>query len=151
MVAELDDIDRKILGSLNANARKSYRDMAKELGVALSTVSHHVHKLEESGVIRGYVPLLDEAALGYELAALIGVRIAHGKLLEVQGRIAKHPRAFGVYDVTGDWDSLVLARFRDRAELNAFIKEVVSLEHVERTSTQLVLNTVKEDRRVLVP
>ncbi|MFQ6061177.1 MAG: Lrp/AsnC ligand binding domain-containing protein, partial [Thermoplasmata archaeon] len=79
----------------------------------------------------------------------IGIRISKGKLLEVQKRIAKDKRVYGVYDVTGDWDSIVMARFRNRNELNNFIKKVLSMDFVERTYTQFVLNVVKEERRVL--
>jgi DNA-binding Lrp family transcriptional regulator len=146
----LDELDLKILRSLNKNARKSFRDIARELGISLSTVSHRVKRLEENGVVRAYVPAIDAQRIGYDLVVIIGVRIAHGKLIDVQQRIARDPRVFGVYDVTGEWDSMILARFRDRDELNDFIKDMVGLEHVERTSTQLVLNTVKEERRVVL-
>ncbi|HVM45102.1 MAG TPA: Lrp/AsnC family transcriptional regulator [Candidatus Thermoplasmatota archaeon] len=147
--AGLDDADLALLRALNVDARKSYRDLSKELGLALSTVSARVKRLEEQGYITGYVPVVDPVKLGFDLVVVIGVKIAHGKLLEAQKRIAKAPRVFGVYDVTGEWDSIVLARFRSREELNDFIKDLLSLPYVERTGTQLVLNTVKEEKRVL--
>ena len=147
---ELDELDLKIVRSLNKNARKSFRDIARELGISLSTVSHRMKRLEENGVLLGFVPALDPKRIGYDLVVIIGVRIAHGKLMEVQQRIAKHPAVFGVYDVTGEWDSMILARFRDRDELNDFIKDMLGMDHVERTNTQLVLNTVKEERRVVL-
>lgn len=146
----LDDLDVKVLRSLNKNARKSFRDIARELSISLSTVSHRIKRLEENGVVKGYVPAIDAHRIGYDLVVIIGVRIAHGKLMEVQQRIAKDHRVFGVYDVTGEWDSMMLARFRDRNELNDFIKDVLGMDHVERTATQLVLNTVKEERRVVL-
>lgn len=145
----LDDVDIALLRALNQDARKSYRDLAKELGLALSTVSARVKRLEQHGYITGYVPVLDAQRLGFDLVVVVGVKIAHGKLLEAQQRIAKMGRVFAVYDVTGDWDSIILARFRDREELNDFVKELLSFPHVERTGTQLVLNTVKEEKRVL--
>ena len=145
----LDDVDLALLRALNADARKSYRDLAKELGLALSTVSARVKRLESHEYITGYVPVLDPQKLGFDLVVIVGVKISHGKLLEAQKRIAKLARVFGVYDVTGEWDSMVLARFRDREELNDFIKEILALPYVERTGTQLVLNTVKEEKRVL--
>lgn len=145
----LDEADHAILRALNSDARKSYRDLSKELGLALSTVSSRVKRLEELGYITGYVPVIDAVKLGFDLVVIVGVKITHGRLLEAQKRIAKAPRVFGVYDVTGEWDSIILARFRDRAELNDFVKELLALPYVERTSTQLVLNTVKEEKRVL--
>jgi len=147
---ELDELDAKILRSLNKDARKSLRDIARELGVSLTTVWNHIRKLEERQVIQGYIPLINPGLAGFSLVVIIGVRIAHGKLVEVQQRIGKDPRVFAVYDVTGDWDSVCVARFHDREELNAFIKEVLSQPHVERTNTMLVLNTIKEEKRVMV-
>lgn len=148
--AGLDDIDLSILRALNQDARKSYRDLAKELSLALSTVSARVKRLESEGYILGYVPVLDPQKLGFDLVVIVGVTITAGKLLEAQARIAKLPRVYGVYDVTGEWDSIILARFRDREELNGFVKSLLALPFVERTGTQLVLNTVKEDKRVLL-
>jgi len=55
-----------------------------------------------------------------------------------------------VLDVTGDWDSVVIGCFRDRQDLNQFIKKVLSIKYIDRTVTQLVLNVVKNDPRVPV-
>lgn len=147
---ELDETDREILRSLNENARKSYRDIARELGIALSTVSSRIKRLEEDEIIRGYIPVIDPEALGYDLVVVIAVKISHGNLIEVQSTISKRPEVFGVYDVTGGFDSVILARFRSRAELNDFVKEVLALPDVEHTTTHLVLNTIKEEARLPV-
>lgn len=148
--AELDELDRRIIRALNENARKSYRDLSRELDVALSTISNRVHRLEDEEIIQGYIPVVDPEKTGYHLTVVIGIQIAHGKLREVEEVIAADDRVFGVYDVTGDWDCMVLARFGDRVEMDAFIKEVLSQEHVERTHTHLVLNTVKDDKTMPV-
>jgi DNA-binding Lrp family transcriptional regulator len=147
----MDDLDVRILNLLNENARKSFRQIARELKVSMSTVSNRVRKLEEEGVIKGYAPILDPLMVGLDLQVIIGVRISKGKLIDVQNQIATYPAVFGVYDITGDWDSLVITRFRNRGELNTFIKWVLSLDHVERTYTQMVLNVVKEEVRVSPP
>ena len=146
----LDELDMRILRLLNADARKSYRDIAKEADASLSTVSNRVRKLEEEGVISGYVPVLNEARLGFDVLAVVGVKIHKGKLLEVQRRIAKDDRVTHVYDVTGEWDSIVVVRLRNTRDLDAFIKRLGSMEYVENTYTQVVLNVVKEERRVLL-
>ena len=97
------------------------------------------------------MPLLDDEALGWELSATIGIRISKGKLREVEERLAKDPRAYAIYDVTGDFDALLIGRFRDRRDLDRFVKHALQDPQVERTNTQVVLNRVKEDRRVPVP
>lgn len=147
---QVDAMDRRILASLNDDARKSYRDIASELDIALSTVSTRVKRLEEAGIIRGYVPLIDATALGYELTVVISVKISHGNLIEVQDALSERHEVFGVYDVTGDFDSVILARFGSRTELNDFVKDMLAHEDVEHTTTHLVLNTIKEEHRIPV-
>ena len=147
----MDSLDLKILDILNENARKSYRQIAKELGVSMSTVSNRVKQMEEDKVIIGYAPILDSDKLGYELQVIIGVRISRGKLIEVQNQISKHDRVVSVFDITGEWDSLIMARFRNRYELNRFIKDMLSIDYIDRTYTMTVLNVVKEENRVLLP
>lgn len=76
----MDDLDLQILRSLDDNARKSFRDIAKELKISLSTVSNRIHKLEEDGVIKGYAPIIDEQKIGYDLQVVVGIRISKGRL-----------------------------------------------------------------------
>jgi len=144
----LDALDRGILQELNIDARRSHREIAQRLKVSPTTVSSRVSRLEREGVIRGYVPLLDDQLLGWDLAATIGIRISKGKLREVEERLARDPRAYAIYDVTGDFDALLIGRFRDRRDLDRFVKHALQDPYVERTNTQVVLNRVKEDRRV---
>lgn len=145
---ELDETDRAILEALNEDARRSYRDIARELDIALSTVSTRVKRLEEAGVIQGYIPLVDPVAVGYEMSAVISVEISHGNLIEVQDALAEREEVFGVYDVTGEFDSVILARFPSRMALNDFVKAVLSHKDVEHTTTHVVLNTIKEEHRI---
>ena len=108
-------------------------------------------RLEERGVIKGYGVRLDADKIGWDLTVVIGLRIVKGQLLEVQHRIAADPRVFGVYDVTGEMDSLIIVRVQDREDLNDFTKTVLSSEGVVRSVTHVVLNTVKEDTVRLPP
>ena len=145
----LDETDRRILSVLQRDARTSMRKISKEVGVSLGTVSNRVRKLEGTGVIRGYAVLLDPEKIGWDLNVVIGLRIQKGRLIEIQEKIAKDPRVYGVYDVTGDFDSMVVARARDRSDLDDLSKNVMSVDGVERSVTHLVLNTVKESLTTL--
>jgi DNA-binding Lrp family transcriptional regulator len=145
----MDELDDKILEKLNENARKSYREIARELNISLTTVSNRIKKMEDQKIIERYIPLINQEKIGYDLTAIINVKISHGKLIEVQERISKDTHVSGVYDITGDWDSLIIAHFKDRRDLNGFIKGVLSMANVEKTNTQLVLNIVKNEKRML--
>ena len=146
----MDVLDNNIIISLNANGRKSYRNIAKELKVSFSTISNRVKKLEEEGIVERYIPVINKEKIGFELTAIINIKLTHGKLIEVQERISKDNHVSAVYDITGYWDSLIIAHFKDRRDLNSFIKKILSMDFVERSNTQLVLNIVKDEKRVLM-
>jgi DNA-binding Lrp family transcriptional regulator len=146
----IDELDKKIIRVMNQNARKSFREIAKEVGTSVTAVIHTVKKLEGIGAIKGYIPLIDPAHFGFDLAAVIALRISQGKLLEAQKKIAVDSHVAAVYDITGEWDSLVLAYFQGRDDLNRFIKKLNTVRYIDRTVTHIVLNTVKDERRVLV-
>ena len=86
----------------------------------------------------------DPEAIGWEMSVIVGLRIEKGRMMAVQQKIAADPRVFSVYDVTGDFDSIAMARVRNREELNSLTKEVFSTDGVIRSFTHVVLNTVKE-------
>ena len=146
----IDDLARKIVRALNQNARKSYREIAKEVGTSATAVINKVRKLEASGAIKGYVPVVDPGHFGIDLVAIIALRISKGKLLETQERISSDRRVAAVYDITGEWDSLVIGYFKGRDDLNDFIKGILSLPFIDRTVTHLVLNVVKDEKRVIL-
>lgn len=146
----VEEMEKKIVRALNQNARKSFREIAKEIGTSAPAVINNVKKLESAGAIKGYIPIIDYAYFGYNLTAVIALRISHGKLIETQEKIAEDPHVSTIYDVTGEWDSLVIAHFKGREELNSFIKNILSQKYVDRTVTHIVLNTVKDEPRVTV-
>jgi len=146
----IDELDRKIIRVLNLNARKSFREVAKDVGTSATAVINNVRKLETAGAIRGYVPVIDPEYFGFHLAAIIAVRISQGKLLETQRKISQDFHVAAIYDVTGDWDSFIIGRFTGREDLNGFIKKLLAIPHVDRTVTHIVLNVVKEEPRVAV-
>ena len=140
----LDDIDKKIIKVLDDDARTSLRKISELVDVSLGTVSNRVKRMEKNGVIKGYSVILNPDNIGWELNVVIGLRIQKGRLIEIQERIAKDSRVHGVYDVTGDFDSMVIARAKNRKDLDDLSKNVLSIDGVERSITHLVLNTVKE-------
>jgi DNA-binding Lrp family transcriptional regulator len=146
----LSDKDSELLIQLTKNGKASQRELSKQTGLALGTVNTHIKKLENDKIIKGYFADIDPERVGFNLTAIINLRIKKGTLMDVQALIANHSRVFGVYDVTGEWDSLILARFKNREEMDNFIKTTLSQKHIERTSTSLVLNTVKEEPRIIL-
>lgn len=144
----LDDLDLKILRLLEEDARRSSREIAEKLEVATGTVYNRVKRLTDQGIIKGYIPIIDASKVGFELTALILLQADGKYLVDVESEIAKVDAVSCVYDITGDFDAAVIARFRDRASLNEFIKSLLAIPHIKRTVTNVVLNIVKEDPRI---
>ena len=145
----LDDIDRKLLRELLKDSKRSYRELAKAIGVSAATVINHVQRLESAGVIKDYTVRLDHERLGYELTVITEITVSKGKLLETEEEIAKISNACAVYDVTGLTDAMVVAKFKSRSDLSEFTKKLLAMPYVERTNTHVVLTTMKEDFRML--
>lgn len=140
-----DDISAKVLEEYLRDSRQSIREVARKIGVSSGTVASRLREMEDAGVIRRYSALLDYEKLGYELTAVTEITVSEGKMIEVGEAIAKMSQATGVYNVTGDSDIMVVGKFRTKKELSDFTKKLLTIPHVDRTKTHLVLNTMKED------
>ena len=144
----IDQLDQRILARLLIEGRTSFRQMAQEFHTSTSTVSSRVSRLEKSGVITGYSAAVNFEALGYDLTAVTEIRVSKGKLFEMEREIAKLPGVCTVYDVTGEIDGIIVAKFRKREGLSRFTKGLLGMPFVERANTHVVLTTVREDFRV---
>lgn len=145
----LDEIDRKILAEYLEDARRSSREIARKIGVSTTTVISRTKKMEKEGIIKGYTVMLDHEKLGYDITAVTEIIVSKGKLVEVEREVAKIPSTCVVYDVTGEVDCIVIAKFRSRRELSEYTKRLLSIPYVERTNTHVVLTVVKEDFRLI--
>lgn len=140
----MDETDLEILELLAKDGRKSFRSIAQDLEKSPVTIKNHVEELENLGIIDNYGVKIDYEKLGFEIMAFIEVVVSKGKMLDVERNIAKNPNVFGVYDITGTYDAIILARFRSRKHLSEMIKEIHKSEFVERTNTHLILNVIKD-------
>ncbi|MEM3000225.1 MAG: Lrp/AsnC family transcriptional regulator [Candidatus Bathyarchaeia archaeon] len=147
-VESIHSIDLQIISLLQEDCRLSFNKIARKLGISVGTAFNHVRNLEKQGIVRGYTVVVDAAKLGYTLTALILVQAEGSQLSQIEQEIAKTDDAVAVYDITGDYDIAVIAKFRDRASLNAYVKNLLASPHIKRTVTNVALNVVKEDLRV---
>ncbi len=143
-MVKIDEIDIKILRELQEDARKSLKEIAEKVGVAEGTVYNRINKMRRIGLIKKFIPVIDYSLLGYDIIAIIGVMAEGGYLVEIEKEIAKEGNVTAVYDITGEYDMLVVAKFKDRKSLNDFVKKLAGMDKVKKTYTMLVLNVVKE-------
>ncbi|AWR99760.1 Lrp/AsnC family transcriptional regulator [Metallosphaera hakonensis] len=147
---ELDTIDRRLLIELLRDSRVSLRRLSEEMNVSPATLHNRLTKLVQEGVIRGFTALVDYTKLGYSLSAIIMVKVSGKYLVEFEKEIANTDNIVAVYDVVGEYDVVLIAKFRSVEELDAFLKQLLKNSKVERTYTSIVLNSVKEDPRVRI-
>ena len=144
----LDKTDERILKNLMVDARSSARQLALKLGISTVTVLSRIKKLEREKIIKGYTALVDHEKLGYNLTAIIEIIAKKDKIIDMEVEISKIENVCGVYDITGNTDTLVIAKFKSRNELSEFVKGLASIPNIENTITHVVLNTTKEDFRL---
>ncbi|WP_297523723.1 Lrp/AsnC family transcriptional regulator, partial [Thermococcus sp.] len=100
----MDELDRRILELLQENARMSYREIAKAVGVAVGTVYNRIKRMEEEGIIKGFYVGIDYERVGFGLTAVVGIKARGKDIVRIEGEIAENPRVMQVYDVTGEYD-----------------------------------------------
>lgn len=144
----LDGTDKKILENLLADARLSARQIGLKLGLSTVTVISRMKRLEKEKIIREYSATIDHEKLGYAITAIIEVIAKKSKIMDIESELSRIENVCGVYDVTGNTDTMIIAKFRDRNELSGFVKKLSTMSNVENTITHIVLNTTKEDFRL---
>lgn len=144
-IVQLDETDIKILKIINDDVRISYRQISRDLGISVGTVHNRIDKMLKSGVIEKFAPVLNHRKLGYQFTSIIGVKVNGGELESWENKTASNKNIVGIYDVTGEYDTILIAKFKDTYELDVFLKQLLKELSIERTYTQTVLNVVKED------
>jgi DNA-binding Lrp family transcriptional regulator len=147
--SKLDAIDINLLRLLQEDCRLSFNQTAKKIQISVGTAYNRTKHLQSEGYIKGCTILTDTAKLGYPLTAVIFIQAEGAHLQEVEKHVAEIKNSIIVYDITGEYDAMLVGKFKDREDLNNFIKHLAATRYVKRTITNVSLNTVKEDFRLL--
>ena len=145
---ELDDTDIKILRELQRDARASFKFVAQKVGVSEATVFVRVRKMQEKGVIKGFRALVAPSAVGKPLTAIVLVRAnpkAYDGMLDA---LKKFNDIYEVYDVTGQYYSILKIRTSGTEELGKIMDDIGKIDGISGTETIIVLRTVKEETEV---
>lgn len=145
--AGLDDVDRRIVAELSADARLPNNALAERVGVAPSTCLGRVRSLRERGVIRGYHADVDPAALGRPLRAMISVRLqsgARGHLSGFAEKMAALPEVLEVFFLGGADDFLVHIATQGSDTMRDFVVQHLSSDpDVALTETNLIFDHLR--------
>ena len=134
-----DDLDRRLLALLQADARASVAALARRLGVARTTVLARLARLQAQGVIVGYTVRLAPDDGGRFVEAYVGISVQPRAGAGVTARLASLPELRQLSSVSGEWDYLALLRADGTARLDAVLDEIGGFEGVLKTTTHIVL------------
>lgn len=145
--ADLDEVDRRILALLHADARISNSALADAVGIAASTCHGRVRRLQDLGVIRGFYADIDPVAIGLSLQAMISVSLqsnARGKIGTFIQQIRRKPQVMDVYFLAGADDFIIHVAARDTDDLRAFVVENLNADaDVAGTQTSLIFEHLR--------
>mgnify|MGYP001772480976 FL=1 len=147
---EIDTIDKKLLMELLRDSRVSLRRLAEEMNVSPATLHNRLLRLVQEGIVKGFTALIDYTKLGYSLTSIIMAKVDGKHLVEFEKNIANYDNVVAVYDIVGEYDVAIIAKFRSVEDLDNFLKTLLKNPVVERTHTSIVLNVIKEDPRIKV-
>jgi Lrp/AsnC family transcriptional regulator for asnA, asnC and gidA len=148
--ASLDEVDRKILRDLQRDARISFKVVAQKIGVSEATIFVRVRKMQERGVIKGFTALVAPEAVGKPLTAIVLIRANPKVFTGVLDALTKIDDIYEIYDVTGQYYSIVKIRTSGTEALGRIMDDVGRIDGIAGTETIIVLRTVKEDTTVRV-
>ncbi|MFQ5795405.1 MAG: winged helix-turn-helix transcriptional regulator [Candidatus Bipolaricaulia bacterium] len=139
------NLDLEIIQKFREDGRASLRQIAKELDISTTTVSNRLKEMEERGVIRGFKPDIDYTQFGYSLTAITQIKARGTEIPKIVEILRQDENLTHVYEITGEFDILVIGKFLDEAMMNREIKRLLSNPMIEGTNTSVVLSAVKEN------
>ena len=142
-----ENLDAKLVNSLLNNGRASLRSLGDELDVSVTTVSNHLRDLEDEGVIRGYTPIVDYDKLGYDVTAVLQLKVEGSALPDITEKLKQEKQMVSVYEVTGDYDVIAIGKFADTDGMNDQIKAILTDADIRESNTSVVLNAVTENEQ----
>jgi DNA-binding Lrp family transcriptional regulator len=142
-----ENLDAKLINALLGNGRASLRSLGEQLDVSVTTVSNHLRDLEAEGVVNGYTPTVDYDTLGYDVTAIINLKVEGSALQTVAERLRQQKQMVSVYEVTGDYDIVAVGKFGDTDGMNDQIKELLTDVDIRESNTSVVLNAACEDEQ----
>jgi DNA-binding Lrp family transcriptional regulator len=143
----IDELDARLISLLSAEPRVGVLEASRRLGVARGTVQARLDRLHRSGVVTGYGPDVDPAALGHGVTAFVTLEIRQaGGHDPVAARLAAIPEVIEAHTITGPGDMLCRVVARTNADLQRVIDTIVDVAGVVRTSTVIALATPLRNR-----
>jgi DNA-binding Lrp family transcriptional regulator len=140
MQARVDDLDRRLLGLLQSNAREPAATLARKLRIARTTVVARIARLERDGVIAGYGVRLGQRIEEAAVSAFCGITVNAKNAPQVMSALAGFPEVEEASAVSGTFDYMVLLRCADNEQLDLVLDRLGQMEGITQTHTSIVLS-----------
>jgi DNA-binding Lrp family transcriptional regulator len=141
-----DNTDLMILRELRSDCKRPVRELAQVLHMHPNTLLQRIKKLETSGIIQKYIAEVDYAKLGYDLHALVSIKV--NKDARSKWPVLDELRAFkdivALYAVTGSYDVMAIVRTKNRETLTTLLMELNKKPYIVETNSTLVLYPFKD-------
>jgi Lrp/AsnC family leucine-responsive transcriptional regulator len=149
----MDALDYRIVDMLQRDGRATQLEISRAVGLSQPAVAERIRKLEERGVITGYVARVDASKLGKDITAFIGVNIEHPKYFEgFAKKVMALPEVLEAHRVAGQDSYLLKVRTSNTKTLDSLLVETLrTISGVTRTHTTIVLTSIKEETYIHVP
>jgi Lrp/AsnC family leucine-responsive transcriptional regulator len=149
---DLDAIDRRILEALQGDGRMTIQDLATKVGLTTSPCLRRVRALEEQGIIRGYVAIIDQVAVSLPISVFVSVKLERQREEELDRfatAVARWPEVMECYLMTGPRDYLLRIVAPDLAAYERFLKQKLTrLEGVSSIESSFALGQIKYSHRL---
>ncbi|MDZ7849704.1 MAG: HTH-type transcriptional regulator Lrp [Halodesulfurarchaeum sp.] len=146
-----ENLDAELVNELLKDGRASLRSVGESLGVSVTTVSNHLRDLETAGTIKGFVPVIDYDTLGYDVTAILQLKVEGEALPEITDRLESMDRMITVYEVTGEFDIIAVGKFEDTDSMDDIIKELLAEKDIKESNTSVVLSSPVECAQFPLP
>jgi len=148
---DLDETDFAILRRLDEQGDVDVERLSDELGVSQSTIYYRLERYRDQGLLQGTVADLDARKLGLELTAITEIKSDYGPGYEELGEeLAEMSGVTQVFFMLGEMSFVVVSKVRDHDHLQRLITRMIETDGVEDSSTHVVLQTIKDEPRLLV-
>lgn len=146
----MDYIDTGIIRCLIKDARMNASQISQQVNLSVSAVIERMKKLEASGLIRGYTAVIDERLAGFDVQALISIRLEHPKYNpEFTCQMQNHESVMECYYITGDFDYMARISAGSTEELTKVLQDIKQIPGVSLTRTYVVLDNIKQSTSVV--
>lgn len=135
----IDQLDARIILDLAEHPRSGILEMSRRLGVARNTVYARLARLEDRGVITGYGPDIDLAAIGYDVQAFCTVELLQGRFAEVANELASIPEVIEIHTIAGQGDLVCKVVSTSNPGIMAIVELILAIPGVDRTTTAISL------------